>query len=195
MSRSHRLSSTPPPHIPARLSQDTQEQETTQGRPWLTKSSGTQHPLSSSIIHHPLSLMFGFTPNLLGTTCENKQRGKRKYAHPNIHLPTPCTQSTVLWQGGLTLLKVSWGIEDSDCHCKSEIGQSNNGFLVDLGHRILSFQVPLEAKIDSQVDICWILLRGVLLACGLPELHFCWISSVSWKKLAASDIHVYYFDQ
>lgn len=84
-------------HIPARLSQDTQEQETTQGRPWLTKSSGTQHPLSSSIIHHPLSLMFGFTPNLLGTTCENKQTGKRKYVHPNIHLSTPCTQSTVLW--------------------------------------------------------------------------------------------------
>lgn len=90
------LSSTPPtsPHDWAKTHKNKRQHKV--GLGWQ-KSSGTQHPLSSSIIHHPLSLMFGFTPNLLGTTCENKQKGKRKYTHPNIHLSTPCTQSTVLW--------------------------------------------------------------------------------------------------
>lgn len=113
----------------------------------------------------------------------NKKEKETTRIQTSIYSPLAPNQT---FFGGSTLLEVSWGIEDSDCHCQSEIGPSNNGFLVDLGHRILSFQVPLEAKIDSQVDICWILLRGVLLACGLRELHFCWISSVSWKKLAAS---------
>ena len=44
-------------------------------------------------------------------------------------------------------------------------------------------------KIRSQVTFPYLLnsVEGVLLACGLSELCFCWISLVTWKKLAASD--------
>ena len=175
----------PPPTSPHGLSQDTQEQETTQGRPWLTKIF--RHSTSPIIIYYPPST---FTHVWLHTKSpghnlwKQTKRKKKIHAskHPFIHPLHPINRSLVVWLHS----KFHEGIEDSDYHCQSEIGPSNNGFLVDLGHRILSFQVPLETKIDSQVDICWILLRGDLLACGLRELHFCWISSVSWKKLAAS---------
>lgn len=93
------LSSTPP-HIPARLSQDTQEQETTQGRPWLTKIF--RHSTSPIIIYYPPST---FTHVWLHTKSpghnlwKQTKRKKKIHAskHPFIHPLHPINRSLVVW--------------------------------------------------------------------------------------------------